>query len=55
VSLRHDTALVRRSPGTPRHVHIYGFLYDIDRDRLELVVDDPPSSHADAALAGAAQ
>lgn len=43
-SLRHDTQLVRSSPGTPRHVHVYGFLYDIDREQLELVVDDPPPS-----------
>ena len=43
-SLRHDTQLVRRSPGTPRHVHVYGFLHDVDRERLEPVVDDPPPS-----------
>jgi carbonic anhydrase len=51
-SLHHDVELVRRSPGTPRHVHVYGFLYDIDRDALELVVDDPPA--AESAADGAA-
>lgn len=53
-SLRHDTELVRRSPGTPPHVHVYGFLYDIDRDELELVVDDPAgrTESARAAAAG---
>jgi len=45
-SLRHDTGLVRRSPGTPRHVHIYGFVYDIDRESVTLVVDDPPAAEA---------
>jgi carbonic anhydrase len=52
-ALRHDTELVRRSPGTPRHVHVYGFFYDIDQDTLELVVDDPPPvSERHAAQAG---
>jgi len=41
-SLRHDTQLVRRAPGTSRHVHLYEFLYDIDRDELEPAIDDPP-------------
>src|SRR5215813_2846970 len=29
-SLKHDTALIRVSEGTPQHVDIYGYFYDID-------------------------
>ncbi len=46
-SLQHDVRLLRRSPGTPRHVNIYGYFYDIDSEKLTRVVDDP----ADAAAA----
>ncbi len=29
-SLKHDTRLMRESKGTPQHVNIYGYVYDID-------------------------
>ena len=40
-SLEHDTRLIRESPGTPRHVNVYGYFYDIDTEQLTKVVDDP--------------
>jgi len=39
-SLKHDTRLVRESAGTPRHVNIYGYVYDIDTHALTRVVED---------------
>jgi carbonic anhydrase len=39
-SLRRDTALVRAHPGTPRHVDIFGFFYDIDTGTLTEVIAD---------------
>ena len=39
-SLKHDTQLVRKSSGTPSHVNIYGYVYDIDSETLSLVVED---------------
>ena len=39
-SLNHDARLVRESEGTPRHVNVYGYLYNIDSDELSLVVED---------------
>lgn len=39
-SLRRDVAIVRNSKGTPRHANVYGFFYDIDTERLTLVVED---------------
>jgi carbonic anhydrase len=39
-SLKHDTRLVRDSDGTPPHVSIYGYVYDIDTEELSLVVED---------------
>jgi len=39
-SLRHDTQLIRQSPGTPRHVDIYGYIYDIDTGDLTRVTED---------------
>jgi len=43
-SLEHDTRLVRNSRGTPKHVDIYGCVYNIDTDNLSLVVQDKCSS-----------
>ena len=40
-SLEHDTRLVRESLGTPPHVSVYGYFYDIDTEQLAKVVDDP--------------
>ena len=39
-SLEHDTRLIRESPGTPKHVNVYGYFYDIDTEQLTKVVDD---------------
>ena len=39
-SLKRDTRLVRESKGTPQHVNIYGYLYDIDTNELSLVLED---------------
>lgn len=43
-SLNHDTGLVRESKGTPKHVNVYGYLYNIDTEDLTLVVDDLASA-----------
>jgi len=40
LSLRHDVRLLRESKGTPKHVNIYGCLYNIDTDALIRVVED---------------
>ena len=40
-SLQHDVRLVRESPGTPAHVNVFGYFYDIDTEQLTKVVDDP--------------
>ena len=42
-SLQHDVGLARESRGTPAHVDIYGYFYDIDTERLTRVVHDPAS------------
>lgn len=39
-SLKHDTALVRAHDGTPSHVDIFGYFYDIDTGALTEVVRD---------------
>lgn len=43
-SLSHDIALVRASAGTPRHVNIYGYVYDIDSNELTRICQDEASS-----------
>jgi carbonic anhydrase len=43
-SLKHDVQLVRKSKGTPKHVNIYGYVYDINTDELSLVVEDKSQS-----------
>lgn len=43
-SLKRDTALVRASAGTPKHVNIFGFFYDIDTGNLTEVVRDEARS-----------
>lgn len=40
VSLNEDVRLLRQSPGVPKKVNIYGYVYDIDTERLTLVVED---------------
>lgn len=44
-SLRRDTALVRSSPGTPKHVNVFGYFYDIDTGALTEVVADRAAQH----------
>ena len=39
-SLKHDIRLVRESPGTPQHVNIFGYVYDIDTQMLSFVAED---------------
>lgn len=39
-SLRRDTRLVRESRGTPRQANVYGYVYDIDAEKLTRVVED---------------
>jgi len=39
-SLKHDVLLMRESKGTPKHVNIYGYLYDLDTSELSLLVED---------------
>ena len=39
-SLKRDTALVRSHAGTPKHVNIFGYFYDIDTGLLTDVVTD---------------
>ena len=45
-SLEHDVRLVRESKGTPKHVNIYGYVYNIDTDELSLVLEDAGPSPA---------
>ena len=39
-SLEHDVALIRAAQGTPRHVNVYGYLYDIDNGDLTRIIAD---------------
>ena len=39
-SLAHDTRLLRESAGTPPHVNIYGYVFDIDTGELMRVTED---------------
>ena len=43
-SLLRDTALIRAHPGTPKHVTIFGYFYDIDMGTLTEVVRDQASA-----------
>lgn len=38
-SLKHDVQLTRDSLGTPKHANIYGYMYDIDQERLIKVTE----------------
>ncbi len=40
-SLRHDVALLRNAPGAPRHVQLFGYVYDINTEKLFKVIEDP--------------
>jgi carbonic anhydrase len=39
-SLKRDTALIRSHAGTPKHVDIFGYFYNIDTGVLTEVVKD---------------
>jgi len=39
-SLERDARLIREWKGTPKAVNIYGYLFDIDTERLTLLVED---------------
>lgn len=39
-SLDHDVTLLRQSPGTPKKVNIYGYLYDTDSGGLTKIVEN---------------
>ena len=38
-SLRYDVDLIRNAPGTPKHLNIYGYVYDTDTDSLIKVIE----------------
>ena len=40
-SLYRDVRSVRTSRGTPRHVNVFGYLYDIETGQLLLVEEKP--------------
>jgi len=44
-SLKHDTRLLRKSKGTPKHVNIYGYLFNIDTEDLTLIVEYRATFH----------
>lgn len=53
VSLKRDTALIRSHAGTPRHVNVFGYFYDIDTGMLtEVVKDKPETMRITSALQG---
>jgi carbonic anhydrase len=39
-SLKRDATLIRSHPGTPKHVNIFGFFFDVDTGALSEVVKD---------------
>ena len=39
-SLKHDARLVRASKGTPKHVNIYGYVYNTNTHELSQVIED---------------
>lgn len=40
-SLHRDVRSIRNSRGTPKHVNVYGYLYDIQTQELHLVEENP--------------
>lgn len=46
IGLKHDTRLVREAKGTPQHVNLYGYVYNIDTNELSLVVEDEGAQSA---------
>lgn len=56
-SLKRDTALIRSHAGTPKHVNVFGYFYNIDTGVLTEVVKDkaetiliPAASHGGGAI-----
>ena len=47
-SLAHDVRLVRESLGTPAHVDVHGYVYDIDTGALHAVVEDRGTGGSEA-------
>ena len=43
-SLKRDTGLLREAKGIPKHVNIYGYLFNIDTEALTLIVEDRASA-----------
>jgi carbonic anhydrase len=42
-SLKYDIDLLRKSPGVPKHVKLYGFFYEINSGALTEIVRDIPA------------
>ena len=42
-SIKHDIALLRSSPAVPKHIKLYGFLYEISSGKLTEVTRDIPA------------
>ena len=45
-ALEHDVGLIRSSPGTPPHVDVYGYMYDIETGALTRLVEDRATENA---------
>lgn len=45
-SLEYDTQLIRDAAGTPRHVNIFGYVYDIDNGALTRVTENLGETNA---------
>ncbi len=41
LSLHRDVRSIRQSPGTPRHVNIYGYVYELETGQLHLIEESP--------------
>lgn len=55
-SLRYDVALLRNSPAVPENIQLFGYVYDINTEKLHKVVEDlgtgtPTKLHEAAAAA----
>lgn len=50
-SLHRDVRRIRNSHGTPKHVNIYGYLYDIETGELHLVEENPGDRSAPRGVA----
>jgi carbonic anhydrase len=45
-SLRYDIALLRNSPAVPREIDLFGYVYDINTEKLHKVVEEPGTGKA---------